>query len=68
MAAGLTGSDEYSAGLHWSDPEEREGAARDVVAAVVAEIDARYPTIDWRSTAAALGHQPASDTEATSPR
>lgn len=54
MAAGLTGSDDYTAQLHWSEPEERQGTAQEVAAAVAAETDARYPEIDWRATAAAL--------------
>ena len=54
MAAGLIGSDDYTAQLHWSEPEERPGTAREVAAAVAAETDARYPEIDWRATADAL--------------
>ncbi|MFL5807785.1 MAG: virulence factor [Roseiflexaceae bacterium] len=52
MAAGLIGSDEYSAALRWGEPQEREGPARDVAAAVAAELDAQHPTIDWRATVA----------------
>ncbi len=54
MAAGLIGSDDYSEALHWSDPEERDGTAREVVAAVAAELEQKYATIDWRGTVASL--------------
>jgi hypothetical protein len=54
MAAGLTGSDAYIESFHWSEPMEQEGNPIDVVAAVVAELDARYPQIDWRKTAESL--------------
>ena len=36
------------------DPQECEGASREVVDAVLAELDAQYLTIDWRATVAAL--------------
>ncbi len=54
MAAGLIGSDEYTAAFRWSEPQEREGDAREVVATVVAELDAQFPEIDWRATAAKI--------------
>jgi hypothetical protein len=54
MAAGLIGDDAYTDGLRWSDPFERDGAPAEVAAAVAAEIDSQYTTIDWRHTAAAL--------------
>ncbi len=57
MAAGLTGSDEYSGGFRWGPQQERDGPAHDVAAAVAAELDAQYPAIDWRRTAEALGAQ-----------
>lgn len=50
MAAGLIGSDDYSAAYRWGETLERDGAARDVANAVAAEIDAQYATIDWRAT------------------
>ena len=37
---GLAGSDDYLAQWHWGDEEEREGTARDVAAAVKAELEA----------------------------
>src|SRR4051812_16279307 len=54
MAAGMIGSDEYTAAFRWGEQQERDGAARAVVDAVLAELDAQYPTIDWRATVAAL--------------
>lgn len=41
---GLEGSDDYLAEWHWSDEQEREGAAREVADAVVAELEA---AADW---------------------
>ncbi len=54
MKSGLTGDDAYLAQLRWSDPEERPGSLDEVVEAVAAEIEARYPVVDWESTAASL--------------
>lgn len=54
MAAGLTGDEAYTDGLRWSDAEERPGAPAEVAAAVAAEVERAYPSIDWRKTAAAL--------------
>ncbi|HWQ14722.1 MAG TPA: virulence factor [Roseiflexaceae bacterium] len=51
MAAGVTGSDAYTEALHWSEPQEREGTAREVADAVAAALAAQYPTIDWRAAA-----------------
>jgi hypothetical protein len=44
MQRGLQGSDDFLEQWHWSDEEERDGSARDVAAAVVAELEAR---VDW---------------------
>lgn len=41
---GLQGSDEYLAQWKWSDEEEREGSAREVAEAVMAELEAKA---DW---------------------
>ncbi len=54
MAAGLTGADEYTALFHWSEAEERPGSPEEVIAAVVDELDSKYPQINWRNTAAEL--------------
>lgn len=50
MATGLFGSDEYTNSLRWGESQEREGTAEEVAAAVAAELDAQFPTIDWRAT------------------
>ena len=40
MQRGLTGSDDFLGQWHWGDEEEREGSAREVAEAVVAELTA----------------------------
>ena len=54
MAANLVGTDDYLNQFSWSDPEEREGDPEEVVAAVVAELDQRFPQVPWQQTAARL--------------
>jgi hypothetical protein len=54
MAAGLIGSDEYTEAYHWGEQQQRAGSAREVAGALVAELDAQHPLIDWRATVAAL--------------
>jgi dihydroneopterin aldolase len=54
MQAGLTGSDAYIETFRWGDAEEREGTPEEVAAAVAAEVEAQFPKIDWRKTAADL--------------
>jgi hypothetical protein len=54
MAAGLTSADAYSEGFHWQPAGEREGTPDEVAEAVAAELEARYPKIDWRATAERL--------------
>ncbi|MBX3056412.1 MAG: virulence factor [Anaerolineae bacterium] len=58
MAAGLTGTDAYLDGFAWSEPQERDGSPEEVVAAVVAELDRQYETIDWRGTAVKIQQNP----------
>jgi len=58
MAAGLVGSDEYTDAFQWSEPKERDGTAESVAAAVAAELEARYPRIDWQKTAVSLTTKP----------
>jgi Virulence factor len=41
MAQGLVGSDAYLEQWAWSEPEERDGSATDVLDAVVAELEAQ---------------------------
>ncbi|HJZ48561.1 MAG TPA: virulence factor [Roseiflexaceae bacterium] len=57
MAAGLIGSDDYTDAFRWSEPQERDGAAREVAEALAAELDAQHPTINWRGTVAAIRPQ-----------
>lgn len=54
MAAGLLGSDAYIEAMYWGQQDERPGLAKDVASAVIAEIEAAYPTIDWRATVAKI--------------
>ena len=54
MSAGLIGSDAYSDTFRWSEPQERSGTAKQVAAAVAAELDAHYAHLDWQATAQAL--------------
>jgi len=44
MQRGLQGSDDFLAQWHWGEEEERDGSAREVAAAVVAELEAQA---DW---------------------
>jgi hypothetical protein len=50
MEAGIFGDDQYLNQFQWSEPQERDGDPAAVVAAVAAEIEARYPVIDWRKS------------------
>ncbi|MFZ0543980.1 MAG: virulence factor [Candidatus Promineifilaceae bacterium] len=54
MRANLTGSDAYTDGYHWGEPQEREGSAEEVAKAVTAELTAQFEEIDWRNTAEKL--------------
>jgi len=44
MRRGLQGADDFLAQWHWSDEEERDGSAREVAEALVAELEAGA---DW---------------------
>ena len=57
MAAGLIGSDDYTEAFRWGDPQERAGTSQDIAAAVAAELDTEYLTIDWRATVANIRPQ-----------
>lgn len=50
MALGLTGADAYMEAFKWGGPIEAEGNVHDIVAAVVADLDAQMPEINWRKT------------------
>lgn len=54
MSVGWIGSDEYTDAYHWGDEQPRDGAAQAVVDAVVAEIEAQHPRVDWRATVATI--------------
>ncbi len=54
IQAGLTGDDAYSDLFKWGQPQERPGTPDQVIQAVVSELEAQYPQIDWHKTAAAL--------------
>jgi hypothetical protein len=43
-ARGLSAADDYLAQWHWSEEQDREGSAREVAKAVVAELAAK---VDW---------------------
>lgn len=51
LATKLTGTDGYLSQFRWSEPQERPGSPAEVVAGVVAELDAAFAEIDWRATA-----------------
>lgn len=51
MAVGWIGSDEYTNAYHWGEEQERAGTAQEVVDAVVADLEAAHPRVDWRATA-----------------
>ncbi len=65
MSAGLVGSDEYASELFWSEPQDRDGTARDVAAAIAAELEAQFPTVDWQASAQALRTKHTEQTEHT---
>jgi cvfA/B/C family virulence factor len=54
MAAGLIGSDDYTEAFRWGEQQERAGTAREVADALMAELDAQHPAIDWRATVEAM--------------
>lgn len=54
MYAGLTGDDAYSDLFKWSELQERPGTPDQVLQAIVSELEAQFPQIEWQKTAAAL--------------
>jgi hypothetical protein len=54
MAAGVTGSDEYTDAFEWSQPQEREGNAQAVASMVASELDGEFMTIEWRKIAESI--------------
>lgn len=57
MSAGLIGDDKYTEGFQWGAEEERAGTAEEVAEAIVAELDKKFPAIDWKATARKLKEQ-----------
>jgi len=53
----LIGSDAYTEQFRWGDVLERDGEPQEVATAVVAELEAQYAEIDWRTTAGTLRQQ-----------
>jgi hypothetical protein len=57
MLVGVIDSDDYTELYEWGEPQERDGSPQEVAAALAAELEAKYETIDWRATAEALRTQ-----------
>jgi hypothetical protein len=49
MALGMSGSDAYTNGFSWGEEIEYPGTAEEAANAIVAELDKKYPSIDWRA-------------------
>lgn len=54
MASKHFDGDSYTDGFVWGENIEREGTAEDIASAVVMELEAQYPEIDFRSLAKRL--------------
>lgn len=54
MSSKRFSSDDYTDGFQWGERQEREGSAEAVATAVVAELEAQYPEIDYREIAKQL--------------
>ncbi|MEJ2512298.1 MAG: virulence factor [Anaerolineales bacterium] len=46
MAAKMISDDNYTAGFQWQSAQDKEGSAKDVAEAVIAELDAQFAEID----------------------
>jgi hypothetical protein len=46
MAAKMISDDNYTTGFQWQSAQEKEGSAKDVADAVIAELDAQFAEID----------------------
>ncbi len=57
VEAELTGTDEYLAGFHWDETQERSGTPEEVTEAIVAELESSYKVVDWQKTADTLKGQ-----------
>jgi hypothetical protein len=51
MASKSVDGESYTAGFQWGARQKRDGSAEEVAAAVAAELDQQYPTIDHRAVA-----------------
>ena len=49
MALGKIGTDSYTDGFEWGDEMEQPGSAEEVADVIVAELDKKHPSVDWRS-------------------
>ena len=49
MSLGKIGTDSYTNGFEWGKELERLGTAEETADVVAAELDRKYPSIDWRS-------------------
>jgi hypothetical protein len=49
MALGLSGSDAYTDGFVWGEESEHLGTAEEAADAIAAELDKKYPSVDWRA-------------------
>ena len=54
MASKNTDGDSYTNGFVWGERIEREGTAEEVATAIVLELEAQYPEIDYRAVAQKL--------------
>jgi hypothetical protein len=48
MALGLSGSDAYTNGFYWGEEIQHPGTAGEAAASVAAELDKKYPSVNWR--------------------
>ena len=48
MALGIIGSNSYTDGFQWGEEIEHPGSAQEVADAITAELDHKYPSVDWR--------------------
>lgn len=51
MASKSVDGESYTAGFQWGERQERDGTAEEVAAAVAAELEMQYPSIDHRAVA-----------------
>lgn len=49
MTLGKIGSDAYTAGFEWGNEIEHPRTAEEAADAIAAELDKKYPIVDWRS-------------------